>query len=315
MANYRMGDVIRLTRMAKGMTQEQLSAGVCSVETLSRMENGKTKVKKETYRQLMEKMQLPSEQNYAICLSSDMELIEEKEYFEDAMAKHDFKEADSYIKRIKRLAGENESTQQYVKRESKVLDFYQGRITEEELVQELEQLVREIIPEYEKYIDSEVIYPFRQQEIILLRRLAGTYAHIEEYEKSIEICNMLLRSLREGYMAEWEEEEMIVMANLSKYYSETGEFRKSLELCFEVLPKAKKYSYASVVEFVLFEIGWDKLKLIERGEEREEEIEVCKKYIKRAYFLCAARCDDDNKKKIEDFYQEYFSQNIESFAL
>ena len=39
MANYKAGDVIRLTRNAVGMTQEELSDGICSVETLSRIEN------------------------------------------------------------------------------------------------------------------------------------------------------------------------------------------------------------------------------------------------------------------------------------
>lgn len=46
MANYRAGDVIRLTRQAVGMTQEMLCENICSVETLSRIENGKHKSKK-----------------------------------------------------------------------------------------------------------------------------------------------------------------------------------------------------------------------------------------------------------------------------
>lgn len=93
MGNYNVGDMIRLSRIANGMTQEELSEGVCSVETLSRIENGKHKVKSDTYRQLMEKMYQITEKNYAVCVSRDMELIEEREYFEDAMAKHDFFES------------------------------------------------------------------------------------------------------------------------------------------------------------------------------------------------------------------------------
>ena len=47
MANYKAGDVIRLTRNAVGMTQEELSDGICSVETLSRIENNRHKIKRE----------------------------------------------------------------------------------------------------------------------------------------------------------------------------------------------------------------------------------------------------------------------------
>lgn len=185
------------------------------------------------------------------------------------------------------------------------------RISKEELVQELEQLAQETIPEYKKYIDSEVVYPFRQQEIILLKRLAVAYGQANEAEKSIAICEMLLRSLRQEYMAEWEEEEIIIMGNLSKYYGAVGEIHKSMELCYEVLPKAKKYSYAPAIHFVLFEIAWNKLKLIERGEEGEEEIEVCKEYIRQSYFLCDARHDELDKKITGDFYEQYFHEKIE----
>lgn len=45
MANYRANDVIRLTRKAVGLSQEAISEGICSVETFSRIERGKTKIK------------------------------------------------------------------------------------------------------------------------------------------------------------------------------------------------------------------------------------------------------------------------------
>ena len=49
MANYRANDVIRLTRKAVGLSQEAISEGICSVETFSRIERGKTKIKGDTY--------------------------------------------------------------------------------------------------------------------------------------------------------------------------------------------------------------------------------------------------------------------------
>lgn len=266
MGNYNVGDMIRLSRIANGMTQEELSEGVCSVETLSRIENGKHKVKSDTYRQLMEKMYQITEKNYAVCVSRDMELIEEREYFEDAMAKHDFLKADIYMARMKEIAGEDVSTQRYIRRESAFLDYYLQRMTAEQLVAELEQLAEEVVPWYKQFLDSEVVYPFREQEITLLKRLAVAYGRIDEHPKSIKICEMLLCSLREGYMAEWEIEELSIVANLSKYYGAVGEYCKSMELCEYVLPKARKHAYAYVLYFILFDIEWNKIKMIETGE-------------------------------------------------
>lgn len=191
MGNYNVGDMIRLSRIANGMTQEELSEGVCSVETLSRIENGKHKVKSDTYRQLMEKMYQITEKNYAVCVSRDMELIEEREYFEDAMAKHDFLKADIYMARMKEIAGEDVSTQRYIRRESAFLDYYLQRMTAEQLVAELEQLAEEVVPWYKQFLDSEVVYPFREQEITLLKRLAVAYGRIDEHpksKKSVKCC-------------------------------------------------------------------------------------------------------------------------------
>jgi len=311
MGNYNVGDMIRLSRIAKKMTQEELSEGVCSVETLSRIENGKHKVKSDTYRQLMEKMYQITEKNYAVCVSRDMELIEEREYFEDAMAKHDFLKADIYMEQMKKLVGKDASTQRYIRRESTFLDYYMQRITAEQLVEALEELAEEVVPQYKKFLDSDVIYPFREQEITLLKRLAVAYGRIDEYPKSIKICEMLLRSLREGYMAEWEIEELSIAANLSKYYGAVGEYCKSMELCEYVLPKARKHAYAYVLYFILFDIEWNKIKMIETGELDQGELEGCKEHIKGIYYTCRAKNNQIDMRNIKNFYEEYFGEAIE----
>lgn len=117
MGNYNVGDMIRLSRIANGMTQEELSEGVCSVETLSRIENGKHKVKSDTYRQLMEKMYQITEKNYAVCVSRDMELIQEREYLRMLWQSMILKSRLLYGADEK-LVGKDASTQRYIRRES-----------------------------------------------------------------------------------------------------------------------------------------------------------------------------------------------------
>ena len=55
MSNYRAGDIIRMTREFVGMSREELSDEICSVQTLYRIESGKTRVKRELYARLMQK--------------------------------------------------------------------------------------------------------------------------------------------------------------------------------------------------------------------------------------------------------------------
>lgn len=122
---------------------------------------------------------------------------------------------------------------------------------------------------------------------------------------------MLLRSLREGYMAEWEIEELSIAANLSKYYGAVGEYCKSMELCEYVLPKARKHAYAYVLYFILFDIEWNKIKMIETGELDQGELEGCKEHIKGIYYTCRAKNNQIDMRNIKNFYEEYFGEAIE----
>ena len=90
MANYKAGDVIRLTRNAVGMTQEELSDGICSVETLSRIENNRHKIKRDIYRRLMERMERGIHDNCAVCMGNDMSLLEEYILLEDTLSKREY---------------------------------------------------------------------------------------------------------------------------------------------------------------------------------------------------------------------------------
>ena len=84
MANYKAGDIIRLSRNFIGMSQEELAfqAGLAT-ETISRIESGKHKISAETYKKLMGVLNRFPERSFAICSRSDMEIIEEKKLLEE----------------------------------------------------------------------------------------------------------------------------------------------------------------------------------------------------------------------------------------
>lgn len=310
MANYRIGDIIRLTRIASGLTQEQLCENICSIETLSRMKNGKHKVKKDTYYKLMEKMNRFPEKNYAICVDKDMQIMEERARFEGAMAKHDFEKADIYMELLKEKAGNSTPTIQYIRRESAFLDFYQKRITAEKLVEVLKELAEEVVPGYEKFIDSELVFPFMEQEIILLKRLAIAYGRIGENELAIKISNMLLRSLHMEYMAEWKKNEIRILGNMPLFYQRIGDYQTAAEITKNLLEQVKEYDEGTLIEEMLFDLAWDILREVRNGERKKEEIDVCKKLMRKAYYLALSRNDTTNTKIFSDYYREQFNEEL-----
>ena len=97
MANYRANDVIRLTRKAVGLSQEAISEGICSVETFSRIERGKTKIKGDTYKKIMERLERNTDKFYAVCSGEDVDLLDDVAAIENAIAKFDYQLADSIL--------------------------------------------------------------------------------------------------------------------------------------------------------------------------------------------------------------------------
>ena len=310
MANYRVGDIIRLTRIASGLTQEQLSENICSVETMSRIENGKHGVKKDIYQKLMEKMNRNPERSYAICVDKDMQIIEERAAFEEAMTRHDFERADEYMTLLKEKAGESILTKNYVRRESAFLDFYQNRITSAELVEILEELAEETVPDYRRYMEEKIIFPFTEQEIILFKRLAVEYGRNDKNELALEISEMLLRSLRSKYMIEWKKNELSVYGNMARYYQKIGQYEVAYNINDTLIYEAKKYDNGILVEESLFDKAWDILREIRNGKREKEEIEECKKLMRKAYYLSLSRNDQTNMKIFSDYYATQFGESI-----
>ena len=310
MANYRVGDIIRLTRIASGLTQEQLSENICSVETMSRIENGKHGVKKDIYQKLMEKMNRNPERNYAICVDKDMQIIEERAAFEEAMTRHDFERADEYMTLLKEKAGESVLTKNYVRRESAFLDFYQNRITSAELVEILEELAEETVPDYRRYMEEKIIFPFTEQEIILFKRLAVAYGRNDKNELALEICEMLLRSLRSEYMVEWKKNEITVYGDMAYFYHRLGNFEIASKMEKELFKKAVESDNGVLVEEGVFDIAWDMLRQIRNKKVKSEEIDECKKLMKKAYYLSLSRNDQANMKIFSDYYATQFGESI-----
>ena len=97
MSNYNVGDIIRLTRQSVEMSQEELSDGICSVQTLSRIENGKVNVKKETYRKLMERMNRNGLKNYSILALEEFDSLERMRKINNLMFRREFAEAATFV--------------------------------------------------------------------------------------------------------------------------------------------------------------------------------------------------------------------------
>lgn len=314
MANYRVGDVIRLTRKAAGITQEQLSDGICSVETLSRIENGKHAVKRETYSQLMAKMGRDTSWCYALCMSKDMELLEERIWIEDALAKFDYREADRYLSILKRKIADTPMNQQYIARLEGLLDYHNKRIDAEEWIKREENAIRLTVPEYEKYLfieKTEDAFPFTELEILTLMSLANAYSENEQLDIAIRIFDALLLGLEEEYMdfISVRKLRMVINFNYTKSLEQQDKYQEALDKGKKLLENAIKFDYGRMIPMVLVAIVWDMNKIIEKDSNANEILEI-KRKMRQAYYIAAARNDNYNVNIIKNYYRSCYGEEV-----
>ncbi len=310
MSNYRAGDIIRLTRIAIGMTQEELCENICGVQTLHRNENGKVAVKKETYHRLMEKMNRIPEQTYAVCVGKNMELLEERIYLEDAMRKEEYEKADQYLKIIESEADDNIVTLQYVRKMKALVHFYMGRIDKKQLLDELDQVIRMTVPDYEKYYEKE--YPFTEQEILALMSMANIMDMIDKKEDSKKLYYMILRCIRLGYIEGTSkiETEITIMRNLANTCTRMGNHDEAIGLYKKALDMSRENDYARRYTVIFGEMAWSMLREIEKGKREDKDKKKAEQYLRQAYYIAAARREEKLMKETEDIYEEVFRKKI-----
>jgi transcriptional regulator with XRE-family HTH domain len=314
MANYRVGDVIRLTRKAAGITQEQLSDGICSVETLSRIENGKHAVKRETYSQLMAKMGRDTSRCYALCMSKDMELLEERIWLEDALSKFDYREADRYLSILKRKIADTPMNQQYIARIEGLLDYRNKRIDAEEWIKREENAIRITVPEYEKYLfieKKEDAFPFTELEILTLMSLANAYSVNEQPDIAIRIYDALLLGLEEEYMdfISVRKLRMVINFNYIRSLEQQDKYQEALDKGKKLLENAIKFDYGRMIPMALVAIVWDMNKIIEKDNNANEILEI-KRKLRQAYYIAAARNDNYNVNIIKNYYRSCYGEEV-----
>lgn len=284
MSNYNVGDIIRLTRQSIGMSQEELSDGICSVQTLSRIENGKVNVKKSIYQKLMERMGRNGQKNYSILALEEFDALEMMRKTNNLIFRREYTEAEIYLDKLKSILDlEDVHNLQYVKRKEVTINYQKGCISKEEYLKGLEMIISITISDYKLFIDK--IYPFTAEEVRILMNIASAYGIFEKNEIAISIYYMLLRSLNSGYMAKKNAMPLIlvIMHGTARMHGGMGRHQIAINICWNAIQKSKKYHLFTIFPTVYGEIAWNMLKQIEKGERPEEEKEECKKIMRQGY--------------------------------
>ena len=312
MANYNAGDMIRLTRQSLGISQEELSDTICSVQTLSRIENGKVSVKRKIYRQLMERMGRNGEKSYCTLTVEDFDMLDYKVKADTAIYRKYYEEAEECLNKLKPFLDleDNIVNIQVYRRRECIINYQLKRITKEEFLRQLEELIGLTVKDYEKLLDK--VYPFMNEEVQLLMNIASAYSYSGNFEKAIRIDYMLIRSLNKGYMGPKDSIQLKVMliCCIAKYYGELGEHQRAIEMSRNAIHKAKSNHLITILPNAYGEIAWNMMQQIENGSRDKNDLYLCKRYLRQGYAAAAMAKQNTNKNITKKYYEECFGETI-----
>lgn len=318
MANYRVGDYIRLRRMHSNMNQEELAfrAGIAT-ETISRIENGRHKITIGVYKKIMSVFDDFPQQFYGICMAKDVKVIEERQIEEDAESKFEYEKARKYLSEIKDNADENKVNEQYIMRAEAVLDFGLKKINEQEMLVKLETAIALTVENYKEIVEHhnemKESYPFTEQEILILLNIADAYGRIGNYDYDEKIKRVLLQCIEREYIDgnNVKNLKLVVKCNLAYTMMLQKRYLDALELLEGSLEVAKKEGNGLVIPAILLDMAWVMKKINNTSDDVVYEERYIKKILRQAYYFAAARNDNYIKEIAEKIlineYKDLFS--------
>jgi transcriptional regulator with XRE-family HTH domain len=305
MGKYRLGDIICMTRKSLSITQEQLCEGICSVETLSRVENGKQNPSRDTYELLMERMGRSRERAYSIMSISEYHILEKMKLFEDYIEIYDYVKAEIVLDEIKKTLGYTNLDRQFFIRAENIINYRLKRINAMVFLDNLENAILLTIPQYGKISLSR--WPLNFHEVVLMLNISSAYAQNKNYIKAIEILEDAYNVMNQSYM---DEQKRVLMQsticnNLSKWYGLIDEYEKAIEIAKDGIEICKKHRLGHVLPNLLYSIVWNTEKLIDKGALPPERKKECMVFLKQSYYIsCAMQ---------QPFIEQFMLEHINAF--
>lgn len=298
------GSLIRARRMALGMTQEQLSEGICDPVSISRIERNEVAPKRQIFELLMERVGMTGSSYEALTQMGDPELMELAVQITILLLHSKGAEAEPLIEQLENSIKQTDRfTQQFIWHVRALALFCQKKISSEEHAEIQEKALHLTLPE----MSSENLrkWCFSSREISIVNVISYSYDKMGRRDEKIKLLSLIREQLEnkpfalENYIPNYE----LTMRNLGNLLGNEGRYEEAIEASKIGIRRGLQAGRGSIVTLMLYDCGWDMEKLWKTGKyTREDSL----RYMKACYSLelLFARCEDSEftSRHIEKYY-------------
>ena len=307
MGEYSKAAVIKYTRKAVGMTQEELSEGICEPVTLSRYENGQLNPSDDKFVRLMQKMGESGETCLFPLYCEDVRLQQEMENMLYAIEEKNWCKVEKLKQKIEtefHLSKDYSENRQYLKRIETITRYRKKEINVQEAIEELRTALNETLGniEPENFPVGKIL---RETEILVIYNLASYYAEAGNAPKALVIYERLDKYFSRKDMINDYKPRYIIYVGYSNFLGLNGRYDDSIAICKREMKLLLDKGKTNAVYVFYFNIGWNICEKIKKGLEKKERIQEAKCYVWTAYQLCSLYPENKkNLKVIRDYYNQ-----------
>lgn len=303
---YLIDEMMQRFRIKKGVSQDVLSEGICTPETISRIESGRRGPNPNNFYALMRKLETEHDYYNGKLETNDFLLLEKLKELERAMSLKNWDEARNLLEFLKSKVDldRKQNNQTLMAAENYIL-FCEKKISSKEFVERCEKTLE---CENEGWRRKEFwdLQFFTNYKITMLNHIAVGYEHMKQLDKSIFILEHLLGQLDHSKirLEDRYESSMTVVGNLSSFYGETGRVDECLEVCERGINLCLESGRG--VRLPKF--------LANKAEAMNEKANMItpgsKKYLLQAYYLSDMLAVHGTAAYIDNYYRKYYDSDI-----
>ena len=244
MPNVRGDILIKALRLERGFTQEELCEGICSVESLSRIENGGRIPRRWTFEQLMERLgESPKKYPMNIVTVDDKRMIDAKDRLKDLLRKNNpeaRKDAEELINKL-----ENDKAFATTENKQFLLRTKASLALNTKNIPDAHHYALKALKVTRPSFDENKIqaYPFTLDEVWSVNQIAIAYLLEGDVERSTDVLLALKSSVEKGYIEDVElvNKYISILYNLSNNLGKLQRHEECLEICDIGVELARKY--------------------------------------------------------------------------
>lgn len=284
---YFIGDVIRRRRNMLNMSQEELSNGICSAVTLSRIENGSTSPHPKIARNLLKKLNLSGILYSAGIISDDYETHKMCDKLDDYIILRKYDEAKKLLETIStKLDISDPINKQYFMYKQILIFKNLDMVSQEDTLKKFKEALLVTLPRYIFFKDTCSYYTKIEIMIminiaIILEKLGNIAEALKLYESIEFYYNNIINDIS-NHIIIYE----LFIANYESILGNIGMYEKSNDLIEKIIVENLKSRRGSFIVNFLYSKAWNTKSSVEQKREMQPwDKDLYIKELKKSYII------------------------------